>query len=442
MSQNVTVQGATYSDVPGIELPKQGGGTAYFADTSDANATAADIDSGKTAYVNGVKLTGTGSGGGGGTEEETVRFIDYDGTVVASYTPTDFASLAALPANPSHTGLTAQGWNWTLADAKTYVATYKALDIGQQYVTDDGKTRVYITVPDVATKKMYVRYKQTQNYGVTVDWGDGTTESFTGTNIATQNHTYASAGDYVVTLNCTNGSYTIGSTSTTDFLGVSSSASRKWVTKVEIGSGITDIRHICYGASALEYITIPKEVTSISYLTYNCYALKSVTIPSGVTSTSTYAFNNCYALKSVTIPSSVTSIGDYTFYYCYGLTSVTIPSSVTSIGSNTFKNCYALKSMTIPSGVTSIGNSAFADCKSLTSVTIPSSVTSINTQAFNQCFSVKEYHILPTTPPALSNSDAFNAISAVCKIYVPSASLNTYKTESNWSTYADYMVGE
>ena len=58
MAQDVTIAGASFEDVPGILVPKTGSGTAYFADTSDADATAADIASGKTAYVNGTKMTG------------------------------------------------------------------------------------------------------------------------------------------------------------------------------------------------------------------------------------------------------------------------------------------------------------------------------------------------------------------------------------------------
>ena len=67
MAQNVTVAGASYQNVPSIILPKTGGGTASFLDTTIASnaAAASDIASGKLAYVNGSLVTGTASGGGG-----------------------------------------------------------------------------------------------------------------------------------------------------------------------------------------------------------------------------------------------------------------------------------------------------------------------------------------------------------------------------------------
>ena len=47
-----------YANCPEVDIPLQGGGTAKFMDTSDANAVSGEILNGKTAYVNGSKVTG------------------------------------------------------------------------------------------------------------------------------------------------------------------------------------------------------------------------------------------------------------------------------------------------------------------------------------------------------------------------------------------------
>ena len=60
MAQNVTIMGASYSGVPAVTLPKTGGGTARFDDTSVTTAVASDVASGKIFISsNGVITTGT-----------------------------------------------------------------------------------------------------------------------------------------------------------------------------------------------------------------------------------------------------------------------------------------------------------------------------------------------------------------------------------------------
>lgn len=60
MAQNVIINGVTYSNVPEVNIPKSGGGTAAFFDTSDATLdSGAKMLSGNTAYANGTKYTGT-----------------------------------------------------------------------------------------------------------------------------------------------------------------------------------------------------------------------------------------------------------------------------------------------------------------------------------------------------------------------------------------------
>lgn len=60
MAQNVVINGVTYQNVPEVDIPLSGGGTAEFFDTSDATLDSGDkMLSGNTAYADGVKYTGT-----------------------------------------------------------------------------------------------------------------------------------------------------------------------------------------------------------------------------------------------------------------------------------------------------------------------------------------------------------------------------------------------
>ena len=435
----------------------------------------------------------TGGGGSSSSSPKDVNFYDYDGTLVASYSLSEAQSLIALPDGPTHDGLTFQGWNYTLEKVKAFT---RPMNVGAMYITDDGKTRLHIRIAAEGRMNVPLYISQTVANGVTIDWGDGSaTETLAGTGNVNTTHTYANIGDYVITLDPVDGC-TLGFGDGTDsccVLGSTDSNNSVYcnmLQDVQVGVGVTSIGNSafygCYslasitipdgvtsiGNSALSYcyllasvtipdsatsignsvfdgcnslasITIPDSVTSIGGRAFSgWYSLTSVTIPDSVTSISDSMFFECFSLTSVTIPDSVTSIGDSAFYNCSSLTSVTIPDSVTSISDSMFSECYLLANIIIPDSATSIGNSVFDGCNSLASITIPDSVTSIGGRAFSGCYGMAEYHLKSTTPPTLSNTNAFSGIPSDCIIYVPQGCLEAYQNATNWATYASKMQEE
>lgn len=84
MAQNIIINGVTYQNVPEVDIPKSGSGTAKFYDTSDATAAGAEILTGKTSYGSSGSITGSmaNNGSTGGTISTKAGTV----TIPAGYT--------------------------------------------------------------------------------------------------------------------------------------------------------------------------------------------------------------------------------------------------------------------------------------------------------------------------------------------------------------------
>ena len=116
--------------------------------------------------------------------------------------------------------------------------------------------------------------------------------------------------------------------------------------------------------------------------------------------------------------------------------------NVSEIGQYAFTDCCSLFHIGLGTGITSIGSHAFESCSNLTYLTVPNTVTAIGDNTFNDCDGIFTYHLKSTTPPTLSNSNAFSSMTSDARILVPYASVDTYKAATNWSSLSDFIEGE
>lgn len=432
--------------------------------TMDATGTKTLLTSGKYCEDD-ITLAYTKPSGGGDSDPvlKDVVFVDYDGTVVYNYTKDEFLALDAMPSNPTHSGLIAQGWNATLQEAQTYVQANDTLCIGQNYTTSDGETKVYITVTDYTINFDYqIRIVTSVKNGVTIYWGDGTSVVTSGNAGATsiETHKYSVTGDYIISIKCTEGSYSLGSQNANSgtFINnnnVQTRSTALTIKKIYIGNGVTQVnRSVFRGAKNIEEISIPTTLVTFgenatsSTSFHECFSLKCVVFPKNSTLYSqagTTAISDLKNAKFISFAPSM-SIGDLAFSsgsnHFYKLRMFTV-SSISSYSNTLLYADSRIEKIAIPGTYSTLNNSTCREIFLTKKFIVNSSVTTIADYALaNSIF--EELVMLPTTPPTIANTRGMPVfISGFTKIIVPYSAdhsvLTAYQNDTSWSAYASYM---
>ena len=93
MAQNVIINSVTYQNVPEVDIPKSGGGTAKFYDTASADISAGDVLTGKTAF--GASGEVSGSMANNGSTSGTISTKAGTVTIPAGFTSGGTVSISS-----------------------------------------------------------------------------------------------------------------------------------------------------------------------------------------------------------------------------------------------------------------------------------------------------------------------------------------------------------
>ena len=425
-------------------------------DLTEDTITPAALKLGATAHdASGAQITGTLDTTP--PEESDINFWDYEGTLLYSWTFAELAAKTELPPLPSHDGLICQGWNWTLQDIKD---ADRELDIGALYITDDGKTRLYVDVDTETWDDFVLNYWQSTKNATTVDWGDGTTPDTKNKDSWIEHrHVYASSGSYVITMSVKDGTTMLLGSGTSSSMLVANGAADMgrcaMLTKAEIGERVPGITERCFnGCVRLRSVAVPSGVLFEPYRVFeqatqlravtaafssgiqqsfcNCANLRAIASAKGTTQKSDYAIANT-AVRQVNFDMTATN-------QAQALERVHIKAVNGQVGN--FSACRALLEVIIPADATTFIASAFSGDTALRRVTCLGDIASIPAQVFQRCYALRFVdftHCMAV--PTLANVNAFDQTHAQLEIRVPASLADAWKAATNWSSLADHIVG-
>ncbi len=177
-------------------------------------------------------------------------------------------------------------------------------------------------------------------------------------------------------------------------------------------------------------------VTEIDkYAFYECSNLTYVEMNNVnmVSGNSGYIFNKATNLATLKL-NSLTSINGPNNFSNTGLTSIYLPALTTmdTNGTASFMDCTSLANVDFPVFTGPIKSNTFRRCSSLITANI-NKPTLIDGYAFADCTSLTDITISKTSVAILSNVTAFNNLTGPINIHVPSSTISSYQTASNWS---------
>lgn len=176
-----------------------------------------------------------------------------------------------------------------------------------------------------------------------------------------------------------------------------------------------------------------------------CNNLKEIVIiPNDIKIIYPSAFQNCTSLKTINLPDSITTFNQSIFYNCQQLSNIHLPNSLAGeLDNRCFYQCYQLSDITIPVGITSIKYGCFEYCRALTKVNVLGNIVSIGGFCFDECQKLVTFVMSNITQvPTMTGANVFNN-TPISKgtgyIYVPDAMVDSFKSATNWSSFADQI---
>ena len=130
-----------------------------------------------------------------------------------------------------------------------------------------------------------------------------------------------------------------------------------------------------------------------------------------------------------------------------GVSQITIPPNDSSgnrwLPQYSLRNCQKLTYAKVGEGWKRLLNNCLKDNPVLTKVDLPSTINDIGASVMTNCPQLDTLIVRATTVPTISNSclTSSKIAEGTGYIYVPDESVETYKTATNWSTYAAQIKG-